>query len=83
MPKNRKSSDVCFENLDGEVPRITDGAALCLFGFGESMSEGKREKLWYCIRMSGGAKKSVRVVQDMYDSGDICGWGLDYIRNQL
>ena len=34
-----------------------------------------REKLWYCMRKLGMAKKYVRLVQDMYEdsnSGEVC-----------
>ena len=31
-----------------------------------------REEVWYCMRKSGLAEKYVRIVQDMYNSGEVC-----------
>lgn len=66
---------ICFEDVDGEGQRRSEGAALCPHRSGESLDRVSKEELWCCMRTPGVAEKYVRAGQDMFEdcnSGEVC-----------
>ena len=51
----------CFDSVDGDVERRSEGDVLCVCGPGESHDRVPRE-VWYCMRKSGVAEKYVIIV---------------------
>ena len=59
---------VCFESVDGEVQRRSEGATFCVcVDLEKAYDKVPKEEVWYCMRKPGLAEKYVRIVQDMYD----------------
>ena len=68
---------VCFESVDGEVQRRSEGATLCVCGPGESLWQGAKrrgvvlhEKVWIGREVR---ENSTRYVWWQYNSGEVCG----------
>ena len=55
---NHYRCNVCFESVDGEVQRRSEGATLCVFvDVEKDYDKMPREEVWYCKRKSGLAEK--------------------------
>ena len=51
---------VCFESVDREVQRRSEGATVCVVDLEKAYDIVPREEVWYCMRKSGLAEMTVQ-----------------------
>lgn len=74
MTMKTKTGDYQWLSVSSSVPQKSEGQKElhCVF-VALDKAYKCQEEMWYCTTKSGIAEKYVRQVQDMQDSGEVCG----------